>query len=300
MEKCSTNFVPSQKLCASWFCMNMRSSIRKVLATCSFTDIVTNIPNHNYKMNLARVTSRWNWCFVIIIALSTTLNFTHRFHFSIYKTATTTSGIMANDSRAFFSSKTEIVFDAISHCDSFMTRIHALFDHFIQNHKSFRSLSKPYQLWSNKIEWVSSLFFIIKITFVLNKTQWSSASAFVLCSIDSDQSYLLMYIYNLKMYAFSFRFVPNNKDAEYAHRVHCTVCSRLVSHSQGFVCAFEFQNINKNSISINNCEFLLLLLFLLGVCISFDLNNKQIRKYENTSNEKRNAIMFILKQFVNF
>lgn len=103
MEKCSTNFVPSQKLCAPWFCMNMRSSIRKVLATCSVTDIGTSIPNHNYKMNLARVTSRWNWCFVIIIALSTTLNFTHRFHFSIYKVATTISGIIANDSRAFFS-----------------------------------------------------------------------------------------------------------------------------------------------------------------------------------------------------
>lgn len=82
MEKCSTNFVPSQKLCAPCSCLNMRSSIRKVLATYSVTDIGTSTPNHNYKMNLARVTSRWNWCFVIIIALSTTLNLTHWFHFA--------------------------------------------------------------------------------------------------------------------------------------------------------------------------------------------------------------------------
>lgn len=69
--------------------------------------------------------------------------------------------------------------------------IHALFDHFIQNHKLFRSLLKLYQLWSYKIEWVSSLFFIIKITFVLNKTQWSNALVFVLCSIDFEHSYCL-------------------------------------------------------------------------------------------------------------
>lgn len=175
-------------------------------------------------------------------------------------------------------SKTEIVVDAISHCDSSMTPIHALFDHFIQNHKSFRSLSKLYQLWSYKIEWVSSLFFIIKITFVLNKTQWSSASAFVLCSIDSDHSYLLVYIYNLKMYAFSFRFASNNKDAEYAHRVHCTVCSRSVSFARICVCVWISKHKQELNFNLQLWIFVVVIVFA-GVCISFDLNNTQIWKH---------------------
>lgn len=156
--------------------------------------------------------------------------------------------------------------------------IHALFDHFIQNHKLFRSLSKLYQLWSYKIEWVSSLFFIIKITFVLNKTQWSNASAFVLCSIDSEHSYLCVYIYNSKMYAFSFQFALNNKDAEYAHRVHCTVCSRSVSFAGICVCIWISKYKQELNFNLQLWIFVVVIVFA-GVCISFDLNNTQIWKH---------------------
>lgn len=57
--KMQHKFCAFSKIVRSMFlCRNMRSSIRKVLATCSVTDIGTSTPNHNYKMNLARVTSR--------------------------------------------------------------------------------------------------------------------------------------------------------------------------------------------------------------------------------------------------
>lgn len=68
---------------ASRLNMQTRIFLAAMLSVSLLTHTHTYSANHKTRDKLwSSNRSRWNWCFVIIIALSTTLNLTHWFHFA--------------------------------------------------------------------------------------------------------------------------------------------------------------------------------------------------------------------------